>query len=121
MTTDRSPANPVKAGPALANEARHGWEPLRALRTNAGIPALFVDKIDIHLALEHLLQRNVGFRRRNSLDTQDTVENRPHQVFVIHAVEFHQDIAVAGDEVALHDFGNLPQLLDGLFEQLRVL
>ena len=59
-------------------------------------------------------------RSRRRLDTQDAVEDRTHEVFVVHAVEFHEDVARSGDEMRLHDFGDFLELLHGLLEQLRV-
>ena len=42
-------------------------------------------------------------------------------MLVVHAVEFHEDVARSGDEMCLHDFGDLLELFHGLLEQLRVL
>ena len=81
---------------------------------------LLLDKVDVHLALERLLQRDLRLGRGDALDTQDTVENRTHEVLVVHAVEFHEDVARSGDEMCLHDFGDLLELFHGLLEQLRV-
>ena len=81
---------------------------------------LLLDEIDIDLALENLLQRDVRLGGGDALNAQDAVEDRAHEVFVVHAVELHQNVAVARDEVALHDLGDFAQLLDGLLQQLRV-
>ena len=51
---------------------------------------------------------------------EDAVEDRPHEVLVVHAVEFHQDVTGSRDEVAFHDLGDLLQGIDGLREQLRI-
>jgi len=42
-------------------------------------------------------------------------------VFVVQAVEFYQNVEISGDEVALHDFGNLLEFLHRLHHIHRIL
>ncbi len=87
---------PDHAGPVKTASGRHLCRPLLYPGRSGN---LLVDKVDIHLALENLLQRNVRLGGGDALNAQNAVENRTHEVFVVHAVEFDENVALAGDEM----------------------
>lgn len=85
------------------------------------LPLLGQDELQIDRAREGLLQRDARLGGGDALDAQHVVEDRPHEVLVVDAVELRLDVALPRNEVGLDDLGDLLQLRDRLLQQLRLL
>ena len=75
---------------------------------------LIIQAIDVNLTLERFVERHISLRARNALNVVNLVEDCAHQVLVVDAVQLHHQVVRACDVVALHDFGNLLQLLNSI-------
>ena len=67
----------------------------------------------MHLALECLIQRDVGLRGRDTWHGQNAVEDSFHKMVIINTVQLDHNIIRSRNKVTLHNLRDTFQLLYG--------